>query len=98
MTEAHAKRPLPADLRVRTFVGRDGREYAALWFTLGESATRSLTAAEREVASMVLAGWSNDAIATARRVSPSTVAAQVRSVFAKLGVSSRAELVARMLD
>ena len=43
---------------------------------------------------MLVAGWSNAAIATARRVSPTTVANQARSIYAKLGISSRVELLA----
>ena len=85
----------PADLRARTFFGADGREYAILRFSRSDSAGPGLTPAEHEVASMVLAGWSNLAIAAARQVSISTVANQVRSIFAKLGVSSRAQLAAR---
>jgi DNA-binding NarL/FixJ family response regulator len=55
----------------------------------------SLTAAEREIETMMMAGWSNAAIAAARHSSLSTVANQVRSIFSKRGVSSRAELLAR---
>jgi DNA-binding NarL/FixJ family response regulator len=44
---------------------------------------------------MVAAGMSNAVIASARHVAPSTVATQVRQVFAKLAVSSRAQLIAR---
>jgi DNA-binding CsgD family transcriptional regulator len=85
----------PADLSVRTFFGADGREYAILRFSRSDSAGPGLTPAEQEVASMMLADWSNLAIAAARQVSISTVANQVRSIFAKLGVSSRAQLAAR---
>jgi DNA-binding NarL/FixJ family response regulator len=62
-----------------------------MWFS---TARTKLTDAESEVATMLVAGWSNVAIATARRVSPTTVANQARSIYAKLGISSRAELVA----
>lgn len=87
----------PADLRVTTFEGADGRRYAALWFSRPAGRWSKLTSAEREVAEMILAGQSNAGIARARRVALSTVATQVRSVFAKLGVSSRAELVGRII-
>src|SRR5262249_5907628 len=90
-----AKSP-PRDLRGRTFVGRGGRRYAALWFSKSmAAAAAALAAAECEVASMLVAGWSNEAIAKARRVSRSTVANQARSIYTKLGVSSRAELASR---
>jgi DNA-binding NarL/FixJ family response regulator len=81
------------DLRVQTFVGSDGREYAAIGVTGPMAYSTTLTSAEREVASMMVAGWSNAAIAKARRVSVSTVANLARSVLAKLHVSSRAELL-----
>ena len=87
---------LPAGLRGRAFVGSDGKRYAALWWSHDDAAAAALTAAEREVASMMLAGWSNAAIAAARSASASTVANQARSIFAKLRVTSRAELVARL--
>lgn len=53
-----------------------------------------LTDAEREVVAAILDGKSNAAIAAARGRSPRTVANQINSVFRKLGVGSRAELVA----
>ena len=88
----------PRDLRARVFRGPDGRDYAALWFSRDPEHHPVLTAAEREVTEMMMAGFSNAAIAAARRVAMPTVATQVRSVFTKLGVSSRAELVARLTD
>ena len=96
MKKARARRPTPPPgLRARAFVGPDGKRYAKLWWT-NDGADANLTAAEREVASMMLAGWSNAAIAAARSISPSTVANQARSVFAKLRLAGRAELVARL--
>lgn len=85
----------PSDLRVRRFRGEDGRDYAALWFSRRRGRTAKLTEAEREVAEMIRAGFSNASIAAARRVAKTTVATQVRSVLAKLGVASRGQLVAR---
>jgi len=86
----------PADLFVRHFSGPDGRDYAGLWFTRRGGRAAALTEAEREVAEMILAGFSNEAIAAVRRVKKATVATQVRSVFSRFGVSSRAELVGRL--
>jgi DNA-binding CsgD family transcriptional regulator len=97
VTPLRSKGRAPQDLRIRRFVGQDGKEYAALWFSSRRGAP-SLTPAEREVTSMILAGWSNEKIATARRVSLPTVAAQIRSIFSKVGVTGRAELVARLLE
>ncbi len=55
----------------------------------------SLTDAERDVLSGILNGESNAEIARRRRSRPRTVANQVASIFRKLGVSSRLELIAR---
>lgn len=57
-----------------------------------------LSAAEREVANDAAAGLSNAAIAKMRSRSPRTIANQLASIFRKLGVSSRAELAARLLE
>lgn len=56
-----------------------------------------LTRAERMVLAAVLAGQSHQQIATARRTSRRTVDNQVASIYAKLRVKSRRELVARVL-
>jgi DNA-binding CsgD family transcriptional regulator len=56
----------------------------------------ALTAAERAMLEGILAGHSNAVIARGRRTSLRTVANQVASLFRKLGVSSRAQLVARL--
>ncbi len=54
--------------------------------------------AEEEVLALLLRGHDTNAIASKRRTSPRTVANQVASIFRKLGVSSRAELAAKVLD
>ena len=54
----------------------------------------SLTAAEADVARSMVAGLSNDEIASKRRTSCRTVANQAASVFRKLHVGSRRELAA----
>jgi DNA-binding NarL/FixJ family response regulator len=56
----------------------------------------SLTDAEREVALLLLAGLSNAQIAERRQAAVRTVCNQVQGLFRKLGVSSRAELAAKM--
>jgi DNA-binding CsgD family transcriptional regulator len=56
-----------------------------------------LTAAEQEVTQDVLSGLSTAAIASKRGRSPNTVANQLASIYAKLGVVSRAELTAFLL-
>ncbi|WP_395696262.1 LuxR C-terminal-related transcriptional regulator [Nocardioides sp.] len=65
---------------------------------LQEQAVRSsLTPRERQVALMVARGGTNQAIATSLGISVWTVSTHLRRIFAKLGVSSRAEMVARLL-
>ena len=57
----------------------------------------SLTVAERDVAVRVYRGATNGEIASARGVSAKTVARQLESIYRKLGVASRRELVLRLL-
>lgn len=54
---------------------------------------RKLTLTEQEVAEQVISGASTAAIARSRKTSPHTVSNQIRGMFTKLGVRSRAELV-----
>ena len=53
-----------------------------------------LTATEREVVTLVLEGHANQEIADARGASYRTIANQLASIYKKLGVASRTELVA----
>lgn len=63
---------------------------------LGAAAPRApLTPGERHVLALVLQGKTNQQVAKARGTSVRTVANQVASIFRKLNVQSRAELVAR---
>ncbi len=56
----------------------------------------SLTNAERDVVDMLLRGHSNAEIGEHRGTSVRTVANQVAAVFRKLGVTSRAALMAKL--
>lgn len=58
---------------------------------------RELTPAELEVARLLLEGHSNAEIARLRRTAQRTVANQIARIFEKLGVGSRAELLASLL-
>ncbi len=59
------------------------------------SGWESLTPTEGEVVALAAQGLSNAAIGAQLLVSPGTVRTHLRSVFGKLGVTSRAELAAR---
>ncbi|GAA4692475.1 helix-turn-helix transcriptional regulator [Nocardioides conyzicola] len=58
----------------------------------GATGWESLTTGERRVAELVGSGRSNRAAAQELRVSPNTVATHLRSIFAKLDISSRVQL------
>lgn len=94
-SEEPEKLAAPAELSARAFE-IDGDRYAILAFPLPEAELPAeLSAAERAVVQAVLDGLSNAEIARRRGTSLNTVANQLRSVFAKLDVSSRFELTGR---
>jgi DNA-binding CsgD family transcriptional regulator len=78
-----------------SFVWIDGEELAVLSHPLDEPVPLDgLTEAERHVTADVVDGLSNAQIARRRGTAKGTVAKQVASIFRKLGVGSRRELVA----
>jgi DNA-binding CsgD family transcriptional regulator len=86
--------PPPRDLDVSRFESAEG-EMIVLAFPIDELApSEALTPAEHEVVAAIEAGKSNAEIARERGTSARTVANQVGSIFKKLKVGSRAELVA----
>jgi DNA-binding CsgD family transcriptional regulator len=87
--------PAPRGLQASTFSLKDD-EYAVLSFPLPElRIPRGLSRAEEDVVRAVLEGQSNAQIARARGTSSNTVANQLRSIYAKLGISGRVDLVGR---
>lgn len=58
----------------------------------------ALSPREREIARMVAKGYPNKVIARVLEISSWTVSTHLRRVFAKLGVSSRAAMVAHLLE
>jgi DNA-binding NarL/FixJ family response regulator len=58
----------------------------------------ALTQAEREVAQLLIEGRSRDEIAGHRSTSASTVANQIRSIFATMGVTGRHALIRRAIE
>jgi DNA-binding CsgD family transcriptional regulator len=86
---------VPGELVV-TSMTIGGEELAVIAFPLPETACDPrLSPAERAVLERVIRGESNSEIARARKTSPRTVANQLASIFQKVGVGSRRELVTR---
>lgn len=85
--------PPPPGLEAYTF-DVAGDEYALLAFELPEiNVPPGLSPAEREVVLAVATGQSNAEIARARGTSANTVANQLRSIYGKLKVGNRMELI-----
>jgi DNA-binding CsgD family transcriptional regulator len=59
--------------------------------------TAVLTSRERQVAALVARGFANKAIADELSISRWTVAAHLRRIYTRLGVSTRAQMVAVLL-
>ena len=85
--------PAPPDLEATTF-STDDDDYVIFSFTLPEiRLPEGLSEAERAVVRAVLDGRSNAEIARERGTSANTIANQLRSVYAKLRISGRIELI-----
>jgi DNA-binding CsgD family transcriptional regulator len=79
-----------------SYVRWDGDEFAVISLPIAPDLPDTLSSAEREVVVLVFAAKSNAAIARARGVSVHTVANQLASAMKKLGVGSRADLIAHL--
>lgn len=69
-----------------------------LLLQIRESVAVDLSPREQQIALMVANGRTNQAIAGALEISVWTVSTHLRRIFAKLAVSSRAEMVAHLLS
>ena len=63
---------------------------------INSSDLKNLSETEREIVALLVAGSTNTDIAERRGARGHTVANQVQSIFRKLGVRSRGELVAKL--
>ncbi len=90
--------PVPPGLRATRVEGLSG-DYVVLSRPIEPASLPiELSDAEADVARRILAGEANETIARARGTSLRTVANQVASIFRKLGVASRTELVAKLYE
>ena len=88
----HASQPTAGDGRVAIVIEpASGPRSATLRLEIN-----GVTAREREVATLLASGLSNTDIAATLVLSPHTVQDHIKSLFEKLGVASRQELVARV--
>jgi DNA-binding CsgD family transcriptional regulator len=76
----------------------DGVRYLMVRVPWPNSALVSLSPREQEISRMVAKGYPNKTIAGILNISCWTVCAHIRRIFAKLGVTSRAAMVARFLE
>lgn len=87
----------PAEMSVVLELQVDGLRCITL-IENAESAYGALSPREQEIARMVGAGYPNKTIAARLGISSWTVSTHLRRMFAKVGVNSRAALVARVLE
>ncbi len=76
----------------------DGARYLLLRLPKPAQVSVQLTPREREIVRLVALGHSNKIIADVLNISSWTVCTHMRRIFAKLGVGSRAAMVAHMAD
>jgi len=89
------------DDRVETIlldVDVDGARYLLVRLPKNDRQPVQLSPREHEIVRMVAQGHSNKMIADVLAISSWTVCTHLRRIFAKLGVGSRAAMVARLLE
>jgi DNA-binding CsgD family transcriptional regulator len=79
-------------------VNLDGARYLVLRLPLPNRRRLVLSPREQEIVRMVCQGHPNKVIAGVLSISSWTVCTHMRRIFAKLGVTSRAAMVARLLE
>jgi DNA-binding CsgD family transcriptional regulator len=76
----------------------DGSRYLLIKMPSAERASPPLSPRELEIVRMVAQGHQNKIIAAVLNISSWTVCTHMRRIFAKLGVNSRAAMVARLTE
>jgi DNA-binding NarL/FixJ family response regulator len=76
----------------------DGVRCLLTWLEKSPTPRISFSPREREIARMIAKGYPNKTIAAVLEISSWTVCTHLRRIFSKLGVSSRAAMIARMMD
>jgi DNA-binding CsgD family transcriptional regulator len=76
----------------------DGARYLLIRLPKSDRPKTQLSPREQEIVRMVANGHSNKVIADVLSISSWTVCTHLRRIFAKLGVGSRAAMVARLLE
>jgi DNA-binding CsgD family transcriptional regulator len=76
----------------------DGARYLLVRLPEARSLLISLSPREQEIVRMVAKGYPNKTIAGVLNISAWTVCTHLRRTFAKLGVTSRAAMVARLME
>jgi DNA-binding CsgD family transcriptional regulator len=72
-----------------------GVRYVVTIAAVAADPARSLTPREREIVRMISEGYTNKMVAAVLDISLWTVSTHIRRIFSKLGVSTRAAMVAR---
>lgn len=76
----------------------DGTRYLLVRVPPAKHPAPALSPREQEIVRMVSQGFPNKVIASVLNISSWTVSTHVRRIFAKLGVTSRAQMVAQILE
>jgi DNA-binding CsgD family transcriptional regulator len=94
----HAVPANPADEQIVFDVDFDGDRYVLIRMPHIDRKVLPLSPREQEIVRMVAQGHQNKVIAVVLNISSWTVCTHLRRIFAKLGVSSRAAMVARLAE